>query len=285
MDGFKNSKKKIYKMIYKSYRRHFLAIGEFPEEADTEEVLLPVMKRLAAEEVFIPDRVMFRYYRRIAPDLRKRLKMELARKDIFTNIKESYWDKRLKIRTCGRDASHADEDRFPYEPTPYSVLNRLAGSGYITEKSVLLDYGCGKGRVGLFLAYKTGCVSIGIEADAGIFNEAEKNRENAVSGRRVKLISGKAEDYNIPPKVNRIYFFNPFSIEILREVMERIRETFSRNPGRKQLLFYYPSDEYIAYLMTVEDLAFYDEIDCSDLFKGKDKRERILIFDWIAVSH
>lgn len=30
--------------------------------------------------------------------------------------------------------------------------------------------------------------------------------------------------------------------------------------------------------MTVDELEFYDEIDCGDLFEGKDKRERIMIF-------
>jgi hypothetical protein len=30
--------------------------------------------------------------------------------------------------------------------------------------------------------------------------------------------------------------------------------------------------------MTVEELEFYDEIECADLFAGKDIRERILIF-------
>ena len=34
----------------------------------------------------------------------------------------------------------------------------------------------------------------------------------------------------------------------------------------------------MAYLMTVEELDFYDEIDCQDLFPGADPRERILIF-------
>ena len=30
--------------------------------------------------------------------------------------------------------------------------------------------------------------------------------------------------------------------------------------------------------MTVEELEFYDEIGCEDLFPGEDSRERILIF-------
>lgn len=44
---------------------------------------------------------------------------------------EIRWDKLLKIRTTGRDDSKADQYRYPYEPTPYSVLERLANSGLI----------------------------------------------------------------------------------------------------------------------------------------------------------
>lgn len=61
--------------------------------------------------------------------------------------KESQWDKMLKIKTTGRDDSHADAYCYPYEPTPYCVLERLANSGLIQKKQKLLDYGTGKGRV------------------------------------------------------------------------------------------------------------------------------------------
>ena len=43
--------------------------------------------------------------------------------------------------------------------------------------------------------------------------------------------------------------------------------------------FSYPSDEYISYLMTVEELMFIDEIVCMDLFPGEDPREKIAIFE------
>ena len=39
---------------------------------------------------------------------------------------ELQWDKLLKIKTTGRDDSHSDQYHFPYEPTPYCVLERLA---------------------------------------------------------------------------------------------------------------------------------------------------------------
>ena len=38
------------------------------------------------------------------------------------NIRENKWDKLLKIHTMGRDDSNADQYHYPYEPTPYSVL-------------------------------------------------------------------------------------------------------------------------------------------------------------------
>lgn len=47
---------------------------------------------------------------------------------------ELQWDKLLKIKTTGRDDSHSDQYRYPYEPTPYCVLERLANSGLIGKK-------------------------------------------------------------------------------------------------------------------------------------------------------
>jgi hypothetical protein len=99
-----------------------------------------------------------------------------------------------------------------------------------------------------------------------------------VAKAKASFVLSNAEAYALPPEVNRCYFFNPFSAEILRKVMARILESYYDYPRDLFLFFYYPSDEYIAYLMTLEELDFYDEIPCDDLFSGNDPRERILIF-------
>ena len=52
---------------------------------------------------------------------------------------EKQWDRLLKIKTLGRDDSNADQYRYPYEPTPYAVLERLANSGRIRKGDTLLD--------------------------------------------------------------------------------------------------------------------------------------------------
>lgn len=192
---------------------------------------------------------------------------------------EEKWDHLLRIRTTGRDDSHADQYRYPYEPTPYSVLERLAQSGRIRKKQVLLDYGCGKGRVDFFLAYQAGCRSIGIEYDDRIYEKAVENQKAAVSSGRVRMEQANAEMFPVPPEVDRIYFFNPFSVEILQKVMNRILDSYYEQMRPIQLFFYYPSDEYLSYLITVDELMFEDEIECGDLFPGEDPRERIVIFE------
>ena len=191
---------------------------------------------------------------------------------------ETTWDKLLQIKTTGRDDSRSDQYRYPYEPTPYCVLERLANSGLIRKKDVVLDYGCGKGRVDFLLSYQTKASTLGIEYDERIYQGAMENRKSAVSGARTEFVAARAEEYEVPAEVNRCYFFNPFSVELLRKVMARILESYYENPRELCLFFYYPSEEYVSYLMTVEELEFFDEIDCGDLFEGKDSRERILIF-------
>ena len=191
---------------------------------------------------------------------------------------ENDWDELLQINTIGRDDLNADEYRHPYEPTPYSVLERLAGSGLIGEDDVVLDYGCGKGRVGVFLSHQTKAKTIGIEYDDRIYRSALENQKTVVAGAKSEFVMARAEAYEVPVDINRCYFFNPFSVEILHKVMARIIESYYENPRELFLFFYYPSDEYISYLMTIDELEFYDEIECDDLFAGKDPRERILIF-------
>ena len=143
---------------------------------------------------------------------------------------------------------------------------------------VVLDYGCGKGRVGFFLSYRTKSKSIGIEYDEHIYKSAIENRKTSHPRAKADFVLTRAEEYEVPQDVNRCYFFNPFSVEILQKVLARIIESWYNTPREILLFFYYPSDEYMCYLMTLDELEFYDEIECDDLFDGNDPRERIMVF-------
>lgn len=126
---------------------------------------------------------------------------------------------------------------------------------------------------------QTRCKSIGIEYDERIFSQVTENQKYAVSGGRTQFLKTNAESCTVPEAVDRCYFFNPFSVEILQKVLARIYESFYENPRDILLFFYYPSDEYVSYLMTQNQLLFSGEIDCMDLFEGENQREKILVFE------
>ncbi len=52
-------------------------------------------------------------------------------------------------------------------------------------------------------------------------------------------------------------------------------------PREILLFFYYPSEEYISYLMTVDEIEYMDEIDCKDLFIKENWREQIIIYRFL----
>lgn len=205
--------------------------------------------------------------------------VEREHEKISGNDEEQKWDKLLQIHTTGRDDSNSDQYRYPYEPTPYTVLERFANSGLLCKENTLLDYGCGKGRADFFLSYQTRCHTIGVEYNERIYEKAVENREQGVAAGRTEFVLADAVQFSVPAEVDRIYFFNPFSIEILKKVLARVLESYYENPRELFLFFYYPSDEYISYLMTVDELIFSDEIDCRDLFPGENKREWIVVFE------
>ncbi|MBQ9505086.1 MAG: SAM-dependent methyltransferase [Lachnospiraceae bacterium] len=216
---------------------------------------------------------------------------------------EQRWDRLLRIKTGGRDDSHAGAFNFPYEPTPYCVLERLASRGYIGKRNTLVDYGCGKGRVPLFMSYQTRCRSYGVEYDEDIYNRALRNVRECPAGNRVNIMLTKADTFEVPVEADRFYFFNPFSVEILKRVLKRIMETHYVNltklaaaptlsaaasqvntaaaavPTDRLLFFYYPSQEYISALQAMDELTLVEDIDCTDLCPDTaNERERVVVF-------
>lgn len=188
-------------------------------------------------------------------------------------------DQLLGIRTTGRDESHASLDNNPYEPTPYAVLERLANSGRLRKGNCLVDYGCGKGRVGFFLSYHTRCASLGVEIDRWLYEAAMRNQTHAVSGRRTRFVQADARTFVPPIEADRFYLFNPFSAEVFKQALAGIATSLKEKPRNAQVLLYYPDESYRAVLEHTSWLAAGESIDCRDLFEGNDPRERIEVWE------
>ena len=182
----------------------------------------------------------------------------------------------LNIDTSGIDESKEDFHHNRYEATPYEVLDCLIESGYILKENKIIDYGCGKGRVALYLNHQIGCDAIGVDYNDQLICIANENKKRLNSN--VEFYYVNAEKYEITDE-DSFYFFNPFSEKILRKVINQIIISIYDNPRKVKLFFYYPDDEFITYLMGLDELICVDEIDCMHLYKNNDIRERILVFE------
>lgn len=191
---------------------------------------------------------------------------------------EKAWEKKLNISTQAAYHEKDDANHSRYEPTSYAVLERLAKSGYVGKDDILIDYGCGKGRVSFYMNHAVGCDSVGIEYDPALCAAADENLSGYTARRgKVSFKCVSAEDY-LPGNETCFYFFNPFSEKILRSVLGRIYESYYTSPRSMKLFFYFPLDGYLSMLMTEDMLTYAGDIDCRDIFGTEDIRERIVIF-------
>lgn len=192
-------------------------------------------------------------------------------------MNEREWDKRLRIRTIGRE-DESDANYSPYEPTPYAVLQRLADSGVVRRRHHLLDYGCGKGRVAFFLAEVIGCRVTGIDKSRKLIDIAMENRRSARAGDRVRLSCCFAEQYEIRDE-DVFFFFNPFSEKVFGCALRQIVSAWYDHPRELIVICYYPSAAYARCLEETPELHLTEEIDCNDLFNGRmNPCERIIVY-------
>lgn len=187
-------------------------------------------------------------------------------------------DRFLKIKTNGRDDSVSNHINFPYEATPYCVLQTLANSGYLSKRDKIIDFGCGKGRVDFYLAYSLKAKMIGVEFDPRLYNSALKNSQTALSSARVSFVNCDARDYVIDSDVTGAYFFNPFNVEVLECVINNLRCSKNENDREIKLFFYYPSKNYLEYLNNQNDITIITQLDCMDQFDEYNERECIAVF-------
>jgi SAM-dependent methyltransferase len=117
--------------------------------------------------------------------------------------------------------------------TAYDVLAEIFPPGSIREDDVLVDIGCGKGRVlnwWLSRGYRNKI--IGIELDPRI---AEQTRRRLRRYRNVVVITGDAIE-NLPPDGTVYYLYNPFKLPVVRAFCDRLAKSLD---GSKEVRIYY----------------------------------------------
>jgi len=115
----------------------------------------------------------------------------------------------------------------------YYALSQIF-EGRIRESDVLVDVGCGQGRViNWWLMHHPRNKMIGIELDKNI---ARQTRARFAGDQNVAVVSGDAIK-NIPENGTIFYLYNPFEVDTVRAFKDRLASLFE--PSQGILLLYY----------------------------------------------
>lgn len=136
------------------------------------------------------------------------------------------------------------EAYYAYDATSYAGLVKIFNHVPLTEADSLVDFGCGLGRVLFYCNQRFMCKVTGIEYDRDIYNRLLKNAEFyhvrfKNQQRKFALLRMDAREYEIASEDNVFYFFNPFSQDILLEIMTNIAKSANRKPRKITVILYY----------------------------------------------
>lgn len=137
------------------------------------------------------------------------------------------------------------ESAREYLPSPRLVVSWiLDGLGEDYSRFTFVDFGSGRGRVLLAAAEKPFRAVRGVEFSGRLHAEAECNIANypadRLGCRDVRSVCVDAADYPLPDGDCILYFFNPFSADLLDRVVSCALETALSRGSRVILVYYNP---------------------------------------------
>lgn len=159
-------------------------------------------------------------------------------------------EKKYRLRTTGIiktnpkqansiNAAHAHH----YMPSNYILLEDVFQfRNQYAHNHTLLDLGCGKGRA-LFVAARFGFQHLmGVELFDGycryIQNEVKKNEERYTA--QFSIYCSDAALFHIPPFVETIFLYNPFTEQVMIPVLQNIQQSLLQQPRQLFLIYLTP---------------------------------------------
>jgi hypothetical protein len=149
----------------------------------------------------------------------------------------------IALAELGVDGEH----RVRYKPSGWRTLRRILPPGSVGRDDVLIDFGCGMGRVVYQAAaqYDLRRV-IGVELSADLAAHARDNLERNRARLRcadVSIVVADVLDYAIPDDVTIAYFYNPFTGPVFQAVVDGLVASARRAPRRLRVVYANPIEE------------------------------------------
>lgn len=117
-----------------------------------------------------------------------------------------------------------------YQPTPVRHILDLMGRAGLSPSDVLIDIGSGLGHVPLLISMLIGISTVGVEVDSSLVASA-RQCASALALHRVDFIHADARAADLS-RGTVYYLYTPFSGELLRSVIARLRHEASTRPIR-----------------------------------------------------
>jgi SAM-dependent methyltransferase len=149
------------------------------------------------------------------------------------SLRELFFNLYLDLRYSGKLLTGNEPSEFRHlgahdvYHTVYTVMRLIFRLIEIKKSDVLVDVGCGKGRViNYWLSKNIKNKIIGLEIDPDI---AMRTASQFSRYGNVSIIAGDATS-NIPPDATVFYFYNPFSAEKVKQFERVLHEMFKNKP-------------------------------------------------------
>ncbi|MDX1701204.1 MAG: hypothetical protein R3250_11330 [Melioribacteraceae bacterium] len=200
---------------------------------------------------------------------------------------EFEYDRYLKIKTVGiHEVRNQLVHYNRYEATPFVALDALFEEYELKSTDVVVDFGCGKGRLPFYVNHYFNASATGVEMNGQLYMDALQNQSSYMEKRKsikgfIRFENGLAEDYIIEETDNCFYFFNPFSLQIFMNVIDRILQSVEQKNRQVDVILYYPTTDYIQYLENSTVLDLLSEVRVPGLY-ANNENERFVIYRYEA---
>ena len=141
-------------------------------------------------------------------------------------IQDLYWDWRLGVWTGGViQTPYKARGAHNTESIRYAILRRMFEQVEIAPDDVLVDVGCGKGRVmHWWRAQGYPNRIIGVELDAQV---ATATAARFAGDRNIEVIAGDIID-QFPNEGTLFWLYNPFGPQVMRRFRDRLKQAVRR---------------------------------------------------------
>jgi len=165
-------------------------------------------------------------------------------RDVKTRLSNLYWEKRLGIYTRGLHSSDVTDDEHVYYGTnPYRMTNAVLEHLSLAKDDVLVDLGCGKGRVVCLAARYAVREVIGIDDTTLMCAAARQNVMQLRGGvSPITILEMPAQQFDFR-RGTVFYMFNPFGPKTTGEVLTKMKEGLDAVPRTIRLAYSTPDQD------------------------------------------